>query len=103
MSKGRPLHTTMTKKRTLIGVVTLAHFVLWLAVLGLIRVTGFKFLLHVYVWLCFPLVLLPDLPWLPSDWFMVSLALVLNSSIWGITIGLLVYRLKRRFHRPVAS
>ena len=92
----------MTKKRTLIGVVTVAHVVLWLAVLGLIRLTGFKFLLHVYVWLCFPLVLLPDVSWLPSNWFMVSLAFVLNSSIWGITIGLLIYHIKQRIHRPGA-
>ena len=92
----------MTKKSTLIGVITAAHFVSVFAVLGLIYLTGFRFLLHLYLWLCFPLILLPDMPWLPSNWFMVSLAMVLNSIIWGATFGLLIYAIKRRLHRPVA-
>lgn len=81
---------------TLIGVVTMAHFVLVFTVLGLIYLTGFRFLLPLYLWLCFPLVLLPDTPWLPANWFTVSLAVILNSSIWGITIGSLIYAVRRR-------
>jgi hypothetical protein len=88
---------TMTKRRTLIGAVTVAHFVLYLTVLGLIRVTGAIFLVHLFLCLSFPLILLPYTRWLPFDWFQFGLAALLNSSVWGLIFGLLIYALRRRF------
>ena len=87
----------MTKRRTLIGAVTAAHFALYLAVLGLIRVTGAIFLVHLFLCLSFPLLLLPYTRWLPFNWLQFGLAALLNSSVWGLIFGLLIYALRRRF------
>jgi hypothetical protein len=92
----------MKKARTLIGAVTAAHFVLCLAVLGLIRLTGLIFLLQLYLWLSLPMSLLPDMPWFPFNWFTFGLAMLLNSGMWGVTFGLLIYAVRQRLHRPVA-
>jgi hypothetical protein len=64
--------------------------------------TGAAFLLHLYLWLIYPLILLPDMPWLPSNWFTACLAVVLNSGIYGVTFGVLIYVIKSKLHRPVA-
>jgi len=92
----------MTRLPTLVAVATGAHFILWLSVLGLMQLTGATFVLHFYLWLIFPLVLLPDMPWLPSNWFTASLAAVLNSGIYGFTFGLLIYAIRKKLRRPVA-
>ena len=84
---------TLTKKSTLIGVFTAAHFVLWLTVLGLIRLAGLYFLIGFYQWLCFPLVTFSAFT---QVGYIVFLLIPLNSVIWGVALGLLVYAFRKK-------
>jgi hypothetical protein len=97
------------KKTSLIAIITAAHFVLCMTLLGLIRLAGFLSLKMLYLWLIFPLNLFPNL--LPHSfyldsfylyWFTLILAVALDSAIWGVVLGFLIYAVRPRHRKLVA-
>ena len=86
----------MKMKLTFIGVAAGAHFLLWWFVIELFQASRFGQAIS------YPLISLSDTPWPPLDWFTFILRVALNSIIWGVCFGLLIYAVSQRFRRPVA-
>jgi hypothetical protein len=78
-----------------IAVIASIHFFLWWLAIGF---WAFGFLRLI----SFPLISIADASWPPSNWFIFILRLALNSSIWGISSGLLFYGIRRLFQKPAA-
>jgi hypothetical protein len=99
------------------------HFALWWATIGTLKASGFKLFsleslfrfapplrhsalqeLFVYVLgiLSLPASLLPEQVWFPDHWFVRTLALALNSAVWGICFTLLFYAVRQRHQRHSA-
>ncbi len=108
----------MKSKITLVGVIAGIHFLVFWTILGILHFSGFQlfgffttphnppildFLFSLLGVLSFPLGLLPSTAQSPV-WvgFTMIVLLLLNSGIWGISLGSLFYAAKRLFKRHAA-
>ena len=107
----------MKSRLSTIAIVAIAHFLLLWAIIGVLKASGFalfnlfgppphhsptqEFLFDLSGWLTYPVAWLPEFRWLPYNWFTMNLLLALNSTIWGVGLGLIIYALRRRVrHTP---
>ncbi len=108
----------MKSKLTTIAVVAAAHFLLlWLSV-GILKTSGFalftlfgppprtssaqEFLFGLVGVLTYPMAWLADLLSVPDNWFTIICGLVVNSGIWGVCVGLLIYGFRQRHQSHAA-
>jgi hypothetical protein len=91
----------MKQKLTLIGAMTSGHFLLWWLVVGALQLTRCDYFFWFGRELSFPLIALEDTPWPPFSWFRFILAVALNSSIWGVSLGILLYAVRQKVYKPV--
>ena len=97
----------MRGERILIAVIMAAHFGLCLLVLRLFMLVSTVFLARLYMWLVFPLNLLPDTAtaylW-PGYYYWTSpiLLIALDSVVWGVALGVPLHAIWRRSRKPVA-
>ena len=111
-------HALVKSKLTTIAVVAAAHHLLFWVSVGVLKASGFTlfslfgppphasptqelFFGFVGV-LSYPMVWLADLLSLPDNWFTIVCGLLLNSVIWGICIGLVIYGFSHRHRRHAA-
>jgi hypothetical protein len=113
----------MRNKVKTIGVVAVVHLALYWGILGILKVSGFQlftlgslfgiappprnspvqeFLFGLAGCLTYPLALLPDITWIPDHWLSGAVAVLLNSTIWGVCLTLLFYAVRQRFQRHAA-
>ena len=121
----RPNHHAVemhTRAKT-IAVVGAVHLALYWGILGILRISGFQlfsfgsllgfappprhspvqeFLFVFAGLLTYPLVLLPDLPWIPDHWLSVFAGFIVNSAIWGVCFTYLFYAVKGRLGKHAA-
>jgi len=97
----------MKNERILIAVIATAHFGLCLLVLRLFMSASTVFLARSYMWLVFPMNLLPDKTtaylW-PEyySWTSPLLLIALDSVIWGVALGVPIHAMWRRHRKSVA-
>jgi len=92
----------MKQMFALVGIMTGGHFVLWWLVIGLLQISGWDYLFWFGLELSKPLIPLMDTLWPPFNWPAFVLRVALNSTIWGVCIGVLLYAVRRTFYKPVA-
>ena len=113
----------MKSKLKTVALVAAVHFALWWASIGTLQASGFTLFtlksllgleppprhsavqeLSVYLLgiLSLPASLLPEHVWFPDHWFVRTLALALNSAVWGICFSLLFYGVRQRRQRQAA-
>jgi hypothetical protein len=77
------------------------HFVLCWLVIGILQWFSWDYFFWFGRELFLPLIPLEVTLWPPYNWFTFILTFALNSSIWGVGIGLLLYGVRRTFYKPV--
>jgi len=82
--------------------VAAGHFVLCWLVVGILQWIGWDYFFWFGRELFLPLIPLEVTLWPPYNWFTFILTVALNSCIWGVFIGLLLYGVRRTFYKPVA-
>ncbi len=108
----------MKSRITTIAVVAAAHLLLFCVSVGILKASGFKlfslfgppprnspmqeFLFGFVGVLSYPMAWLADLLSLPNNWFTIICGLVLNSVIWGVCAGLVIYGFRQRHQRHAA-
>ena len=98
----RPLdHAMKTLVRLICGFAG-GHFVLCWLVIGILQWFGWDYFFWFGRELFLPLIPLEVTLWPPYNWFTFILTVALNSGIWGVVIGLLLYGVRRTFYKPVA-
>ncbi len=91
-----PRHTATTRMLKLIGAITTAHLVLYFTVLVLVRDAGIGPLGPLFLCLSIPVFMPVLIFWQPANALEFYLAALLNSSLWGVTLGVLFFVLGRR-------
>ena len=93
----------MRKPITVIGIISVAHFLLCYSILTFLKLSGFATLglpdtafQHFLYGLFRMLAFLDPLRWLHlyANWWNVSLAFALISIVWGVCLGLLIYGIR---------
>jgi hypothetical protein len=104
-------------KLTTIAVVAAAHLLVFWVSVGVLKASGFTlfslfgppprssptqdFLFGFIGILSYPVAWLADALSLPDNWFTIC-GLVLNSAIWGVCIGLVIYGFRHKHQRLAA-
>jgi len=112
---GAELANMKTRSSTIIAVGT-CHFVLWWLCVGFLKATGFE--LFSFAWLfggapphhsliqevvfvlhgliSYPVAWLTEFGWLRDSLMTDAFLLVANSAFWGVSLGALIYALRKR-------